>query len=92
MNKSDLIDAMQQESGLTKVDVGKALDAFIKSVSGALSKGDSVVLTGFGSFVVRHRAARMGINPRDTSTKISIPAANVPAFKAGKQLKEAVKS
>ena len=64
--------------------------AVVDAVTGALAKGDSVSLVGFGTFSVRHRAAREGINPQNPSQKIHIPAANVPGFKAGKALKAAV--
>jgi DNA-binding protein HU-beta len=89
MNKSDLISAVSEVTGLSKVDAGKALDAMTTVITGALSKNDSVVITGFGSFLVRDRAARTGRNPR-TGEAIQIKASKVPAFKAGKLLKEAV--
>ena len=89
MNKSDLISAVAQSSGLSKVDAGKALDAVTSTITDALSKKDSVVITGFGSFLVRDRAARTGRNPR-TGEAIQIKASKVPAFKAGKLLKESV--
>ena len=89
MNKSDLIDSIAAESGLTKADAGRALDAFVDSVTKALKKGQSVSLVGFGTFSVKHRAARMGRNPR-TGETIQISASNNPSFKAGKALKDAV--
>jgi DNA-binding protein HU-beta len=89
MNKSDLISAVSEVTGLSKVDAGKALDAMTTVITDALSKKDSVVITGFGSFLVRDRAARTGRNPR-TGEAIQIKASKVPAFKAGKLLKEAV--
>jgi DNA-binding protein HU-beta len=89
MNKSELIDAIADNSGLSKADAKRALDAFTASVTSALEGGDSVQLTGFGSFVVRERAARTGRNPA-TGATIQIAAAKVPAFKAGKALKDAV--
>lgn len=89
MNKSDLISAVSEVSGLSKVDSGKALDAITTTITTALSKKDSVVITGFGSFLVRDRAARTGRNPR-TGESIQIKASKVPAFKAGKLLKESV--
>ena len=64
MNKADLIDMVASETGSTKVDAAKALDAVVDAVTGALAKGDSVSLVGFGTFSVRHRAAREGINHR----------------------------
>lgn len=89
MNKSDLVAAIAEASGLTKADAGRALDATTGAISGALASGDSVAITGFGSFVVRDRAARTGRNPQ-TGATIQIAASKVPAFKAGKALKEAV--
>ena len=90
MNKADLIEVIAGETGSTKVDAAKALDVIVDAVSGELAKGGSVSLVGFGTFSVRHRAARDGINPQNPSQKIHIPAANVPVFKAGKALKAAV--
>ena len=90
MNKADLIEVIAGQTGSTKVDAAKALDVIVDAVSGELAKGGSVSLVGFGTFSVRHRAARDGINPQNPSQKIHIPAANVPVFKAGKSLKAAV--
>ncbi|RCL43125.1 MAG: HU family DNA-binding protein [SAR86 cluster bacterium] len=90
MNKADLIEVLADQTGSTKVDAAKALDAIVDAVSGELAKGGSVSLVGFGTFSVRHRAARDGINPQNPTQKIHIPAANVPVFKAGKALKAAV--
>ena len=89
MNKSDFVGAVSDAAGLSKVDGGKAVEAFIETVKKALKKGDSVALVGFGTFVVRKRAARTGRNPR-TGDTIKIKASKVPAFKAGKALKDAV--
>ena len=89
MNKSELIDAIAANSGLSKADAGRALDGFTDAISGALSGGDSVSMVGFGTFAVKHRAARAGRNPR-TGETIQIKASNNPAFKAGKALKDAV--
>jgi DNA-binding protein HU-beta len=89
MNKSELIDAMASTANISKADAKRALDAFTASVTSALEGGDSVQLTGFGSFVVRERAAREGRNPA-TGETIQIAAAKTPAFKAGKALKDAV--
>jgi DNA-binding protein HU-beta len=90
MNKADLIEVIADGTGSTKVDAAKALDVIVDAVSGELAKGGSVSLVGFGTFSVRHRAARDGINPQNPTQKIHIPAANVPVFKAGKALKAAV--
>ena len=89
MNKSELIDAIAKEAGLTKADAGKALDAITASVTGALKSGDTVSLIGFGTFKVSKRAARTGRNPR-TGAELKIAASNAPAFSAGKALKDAV--
>jgi DNA-binding protein HU-beta len=89
MNKSDLVDAIAESSGLTKADAGRAVDGFVDTVTGALQGGDSVSLVGFGTFTVRDRAARTGRNPR-TGESIAIAASKNPAFKAGKALKDAV--
>lgn len=89
MLKKDLIDKIAA-TGLTKRQASDALDATLDAIEGALSKGDSILLTGFGKFEVRTRASRMGINPK-TLEKIKLPQTKVPAFKAGKSLKAAVK-
>ena len=89
MNKSEFIDAVAAESGLTKADAGKALDGVIGAITNALKKGDTVTLAGFGTFEKRHRKARVGRNPR-TGEALQIKASNVPSFKAGKALKDAV--
>ena len=91
MNKADLIDMVASETGSTKVDAAKALDAVVDAVTGALSNGDSVSLVGFGTFSVRHRAAREGRNPQ-TGEAMHIAATKVPGFKAGKALKDKVKA
>jgi DNA-binding protein HU-beta len=89
VNKSELIDAIAADAGLSKADAGKALDATLAAVTGALKKGDTVSLVGFGTFQVKDRAARTGRNPQ-TGATIQIAAAKVPGFKAGKALKDAV--
>lgn len=90
MNKAELIEAMANESGLTKADAKKALDAFVKSTSGALSSGDRVALVGFGSFSVSMREARKGRNPQ-TGAEITIAAKKVIKFKPGNELAEGIK-
>ncbi len=89
MTKAELVTAIAEKSGLTKKDSEKALAAFIETVTDTLAKGESLQLVGFGTFEVRERAAREGINPR-TKEKIKIDATKVPAFKAGRALKDAV--
>ena len=91
MNKNELIDAIAEEADLSKASAGRALDAAINAISGALTKQDTVSLVGFGTFSVKHRAAREGRNPRSGET-IQIKASNAPGFKAGKALKDAVNS
>jgi len=90
MNKSELIDAIAAEAGLTKADAKKSLDAFVKATSGALKQGERVALVGFGSFAVSKRNARTGRNPQ-TGKEITIPAKNIIKFKAGSDLTGMVK-
>jgi len=91
MSKGDLIDAIANSCGATKKMAGDMLEAFLGSVTKELASGGTVTLTGFGTFKVSDRAARTGVNPQNPSQKIQIPATKVPSFKAGKNLKEAVK-
>lgn len=90
MTKYDVIAKVADKAGMTKVDAGKAMDAVVDVVMAALKKGEKVTWTGFGTFEVRSRAARMGRNPQ-TGAPLHIPASKTPAFKAGKGLKDAVK-
>jgi DNA-binding protein HU-beta len=89
MNKSELIDAVANAADMTKADATKAIDAFVSVVADTLKEGDQITLVGFGTFLVRRREARSGRNPR-TGDTIQIAASNVPSFKAGKALKDAV--
>lgn len=89
MNKNELIASISDESGLTKADAGKALDAFISAVTDALKNGDEIRLVGFGTFAVSKRAATTGRNPR-TGDAIKIAARNQAKFKAGKTLQDAI--
>lgn len=89
MNKTELIDQIAAHADLPKAAAGRALDATIEAITTALKSGDTVTLVGFGTFEVRERSARTGRNPQ-TGQAIEIAAAKAPAFKAGKQLKEAV--
>ena len=89
MNKSDLVSAIADNSGLSKADAARALNATTGAITSAMASGDGVQLTGFGSFVVRARAARSGRNPQ-TGATIQIKASNTLPFKAGKLLKESV--
>ena len=89
MTKTELINEVANKTGLTKKDAEKAVSAVIESITDAMSMGEKVQLVGFGTFEVRDRAAREGKNPA-TGETISIPATKVPAFKAGKALKDAI--
>lgn len=89
MNKTELIDAVAGAADLSKADAGRAVDAVVDTITSALKGGDTVTLVGFGTFLVRARAARTGRNPQ-TGAAIQIKASNAPAFKAGKALKDAV--
>lgn len=89
MNKTDLVTAVAEKTELAKKDVEKAVNAVFASIEEALAKGDKVQLVGFGTFEVKNRAARTGLNPQ-TKEPIQIPESKVPTFKAGKVLKEAV--
>jgi len=90
LNKQELIEAVASRTELSKAEAGRAVDAVLEVITETLAKGEKVSLVGFGSFEVRHRQARMGRNPR-TNEMIHVPATKVPAFKAGKKLKDAVK-
>ena len=89
MTKTELINEVANKTELTKKDCEKVVNAVLESITDAMSVGDKVQLTGFGTFEARDRAAREGKNPA-TGAPISIPATKVPAFKAGKALKDAV--
>ena len=89
MNKAELIAAVADKTGLSKKDSEKALNATFETITASLEAGDKVQLVGFGVFEVKERGARIGRNPR-TKVEIEIPASRVPAFKAGKALKDAV--
>ncbi|RXJ72364.1 DNA-binding protein HU-alpha [Veronia nyctiphanis] len=90
MNKTNLIDLIAEKADLSKTQAKAALEATLSGIEGALKDGDQVQLIGFGTFKINHRAARTGRNPQ-TGAEIQIAAANVPAFVAGKALKDAVK-
>ncbi|MCQ6275889.1 HU family DNA-binding protein [Bacillus sp. V3B] len=90
MNKTELVKAVSEQSELTQKDAAKAVDALFDTISNTLAEGEKLQLIGFGTFEVRERAARKGRNPQ-TGEEIEIAASKVPAFKPGKELKEAVK-
>ncbi len=89
MNKSELVDALATSAKLSKTDAAEVLDELVGIITGTLQSGDSVSISGFGTFSISNRAARTGRNPQ-TGATIDIPAARVPKFKAGKALKDAV--
>ena len=89
MNKTELISAVAEKADLSKKDAEAAITATVEAITEALTQGEKVQLVGFGSFEVKKRAARTGLNPRTKET-IEIPASAVPTFKAGKALKDAV--
>jgi DNA-binding protein HU-beta len=90
MNKAELIGAVAEKAGITKKEADKVVAATIEAIKDALKAGDKVQLVGFGTFEVKARAERQGINPR-TKEAITIAAAKVPGFKAGKALKDEIK-
>lgn len=89
MNKTDLINQVAEKAEISKKDAGKAVDALFDSIVDALAGGDKVQLIGFGNFEVRERAARKGRNPK-TGEEMDIAASKAPAFKPGKQFKDAI--
>jgi len=90
MNKAGLVEEVSDKTGITKKQAGNVIDAITDTVKETLSKGERITLVGFGTFQVRQRKAREGRNPR-TGKKLEIPAKKVPKFKAGKNLREAVR-
>jgi DNA-binding protein HU-beta len=90
MNKTELVNAVVTQTELTKKDAANAVDALFETISNTLTKEEKIQLIGFGTFEVRERAARTGRNPQ-TGEEIQISASKIPAFKPGKELKEAVK-
>ena len=91
MNKAELAQVLAEKVSVSKREAEDMLNAFVEVVTMQLKKGEEVVLTGFGAFMPKQRAARMGVNPQNPSQKIQIPAVKVPKFKAGKALKDALK-
>lgn len=89
MNRSELVAAVAEKAGLAKKDADTALTGILESMTEALKKGDKIQLVGFGTFEIRERAARTGLNPQ-TKEKVQIPASKAPAFKPGKALKDSV--
>jgi len=91
VTKGEFIDEVASRTGLSKKDAGAAVDAVLGTISDTLKKGGDVAFTGFGKFHVTRRSARTGVNPRNPSQKVQIPAATVPKFSAGSTLKAAVR-
>jgi DNA-binding protein HU-beta len=92
LTKQDFVNEVASKAGLSNRDAAKAVDAFLDSITDALRQRQEVSFTGFGKFSTQDRAERQGVNPRNPSEKVTIPAATVPKFSAGSQLKQAVKS
>jgi DNA-binding protein HU-beta len=92
VTKQEFVDRVAQKSGLSRREASEAVDAFLDSITDALRGGEEVAFTGFGKFSVQDRAARQGVNPRNPTERVHIPATKVPKFSAGSQLKTAVKS
>ena len=91
MTKQEFVERVASKSGLGRREAQQAVDAFLDSISDALRQGEEVAFTGFGKFSVQNRAARQGVNPRNPSERVQIPASKVPKFSAGSQLKQAVR-
>ena len=92
MTKQEFVDAVASKASLSRRDAGAAVEAVLETVTDTLKRGDSITFTGFGKFSTSQRAAREGVNPRNPTEKVHIPAATVPKFSAGSQLKAAVKN
>jgi DNA-binding protein HU-beta len=91
VTKQEFVDAVAQKTGLNRREAGQAVEAVLETITEALRQRDSVAFTGFGKFATSERKARMGVNPRNPSQKVHIPAATVPKFTAGSSLKQTVR-
>jgi DNA-binding protein HU-beta len=91
VTKQEFVDAVANRSGLSRREAGQAVDAVLDTITDTLTKRDQISFTGFGKFATSERKARMGVNPRNPSQKVHIPAATVPKFTAGSALKQAVR-
>ena len=91
MTKQEFVDKIASKTDLSRRDAAKAVDAFLDTITESLQGRQEVAFTGFGKFSTQRRAARQGVNPRNPSEKVHIPAATVPRFSAGSQLKSAVR-
>ena len=92
MTKQEFVDRVASKGNMSRREAADALDAVLNSITDVLQGGGEINFTGFGKFSTQHRKARQGVNPRNPSEKVNIPAATVPKFSAGSQLKQAVKS
>jgi DNA-binding protein HU-beta len=92
VTKQEFVERVSSKSGLGRREAAEAVDAVIDAITDALRNGEEVAFTGFGKFSTQHRKERQGVNPRNPSQKVTIPAANVPKFSAGSSLKQAVRS
>lgn len=92
MNKARLAEVIADRTGLTRKQSEDFLEAFVESVKDSLVRGEDVTIAGFGAFMAKHRSARMGVNPQKPSERIQVPAVVIPKFKAGKNLKDALKA
>jgi DNA-binding protein HU-beta len=92
VTKQEFVERVSSKSGLGRREAAEAVDAIIDSITDALRNGEEVSFTGFGKFSTQHRKERQGVNPRNPTQKVTIPAANVPKFSAGSSLKQAVRS
>jgi DNA-binding protein HU-beta len=90
LTKQEFVNEVANKSGLSSRDAARAVDAFLDSITDTLQGGGEVAFTGFGKFTTQRRAERQGVNPRNPTEKVTIPAATVPKFTAGSQLKAAV--
>jgi DNA-binding protein HU-beta len=91
VTKQEFVDKLASKADLSRRDAAKAVDAFLETVTDSLKSGQDITFTGFGKFSTQHRAERQGVNPRNPSQKVTIPAARVPRFSAGSSLKQAVR-
>jgi len=91
VTKQEFVDAVATRANLNKGEAAKAVDAVLETITDTLKRGDQISFTGFGKFSTAQRAAREGVNPRNPTEKVQIPAATVPRFQAGSALKTAVK-
>jgi DNA-binding protein HU-beta len=92
VTKQEFVERVSSKSGLGRREAAEAVDAVIDAITDALKNGEEVAFTGFGKFSTQHRKERQGVNPRNPTQKVTIPAANVPKFSAGSSLKQAVRS